>query len=545
MTRRTLERFSAVSSVLALGLALAGCGGGAGLSENTTDPDAKPPTGFGTNNNAGGSGPGFGNNVFEWTGTFLPANQFAAKCVSPRKAEDGWNDVKGTVLDENNWLRSMTNDTYLWYSEVFDRDPSLYKDPIEYFDLLKTTKEVSGQPKDRFHFTYPTDYWQSLSTSGQDISYGVSVALLSTTPPRKAVVAYVEPGAPTSTTNAGITRGVEITAVDGVDLVNDNSEAGVDKINAALFPSASGQSHTFSIRELNGTQRTVTLTSAIVVTQPVLNTQVISTSSGPVGYLLFNDHIATSESQLFNAITTLKASGIADLVLDIRYNGGGYLDIASELAYMIAGPTATGGQTFEKLQFNDKHPETDPVTGDPLAPTPFYNRSQGFDPALAENTTLPSLNLPRVFVLTGDSTCSASESIINGLRGVNVEVIQIGSTTCGKPYGFYPLDNCGTTYFTIQFRGVNAKNYGDYTNGFYPGSSSDSEAQIKGCTVADDFSKALGNTGENLLETALAYRTAGACVALQTDDASAGPSLSSMKAQVLKSEWRMNRVLRR
>ncbi len=123
MTRRTLERFSAVSSVLALGLALAGCGGDTGLAENTTDPNAKPPTGFGTGNNAGGSGPGFGNNVFEWTGDFLPALAVRRQMREPAYRGPVDTDVKGTVLDENNWLRSMTDETYLWYSEVFDRDP--------------------------------------------------------------------------------------------------------------------------------------------------------------------------------------------------------------------------------------------------------------------------------------------------------------------------------------------------------------------------------------------------------------------------------------
>ncbi len=82
---------------------------------------------------------------------------------------------------------------------------------------------MNGAPKDKFHFTYPTDYWQALSQSGQDVSYGISFALLATTPPRKAVVAYVEPNAPTTTTNASMTRGVQITSVDGVDLVNDNT----------------------------------------------------------------------------------------------------------------------------------------------------------------------------------------------------------------------------------------------------------------------------------------------------------------------------------
>ena len=91
---------------------------------------------------------------------------------------------------------------------------------------------------------------------------------------------------------------------------------------------------------------------------------------------------------------------------------------------------------------------------------PFHSTTQGF--SATPGQPLPTLNLPRVFVLTGPDTCSASESIINSLRGIGVEVVQIGSTTCGKPYGFYPQDNCGTTYFSIEFRGVNAMNFGDY-----------------------------------------------------------------------------------
>jgi hypothetical protein len=73
-----------------------------------------------------------------------------------------------------------------------------------------------------------------------------------------------------------------------------------------------------------------------------------------------------------------------------------------------------------------------------------------------------------VFVLTSADTCSASESIVNGLRGAGVTVHLVGSTTCGKPYGFYPQDNCGTTYFAIQFQGVNFLGFGDYADGFTP-----------------------------------------------------------------------------
>src|SRR5690606_32914300 len=140
--------------------------------------------------------------------------------------------------------------------------------------------------------------------------------------------------------------------------------------------------------------------------------------SGPVGYILFNDHIATAEAGLVDAIETLSAANVQDLVLDLRYNGGGYLAIASQLAYMIAGSARTAGQVFENTLWNDKHPSTNPVTGQPLAPMPFIDETIGL--SVPEGTPLPTLNLSRVFVLTSEGTCSASESIMNGLRGVDV-----------------------------------------------------------------------------------------------------------------------------
>lgn len=89
-------------------------------------------------------------------------------------------------------------------------------------------------------------------------------------------------------------------------------------------------------------------------------------------------------------------------------------------------------------------------------------------------------------------------------------MIQIGTTTCGKPYGFYPADNCGTTYFSIEFRGVNARNFGDYSDGFTPSStitsSSGTSAILPGCTVNDDFTHQLGDQNESLLFVALSYR---------------------------------------
>jgi len=276
--------------------------------------------------------------------------------------------------------------------------------------------------------------------------------------------------------------------------------------------------------------------------------QSFDTTSGNVGYLLFNDHSAVAEGKLVNAISGMAAQGIDDLILDLRYNGGGYLDIASETAYMVANPTLTLGKVFERMVFNSKHVGVNPVTGDSITPTPFHARRQ-----FSGSGSLPTLSLNRVYVITGPGTCSASESIINGLRGAGVQVYQIGSTTCGKPYGFYPADNCGTTYFSIQFRGENNAGFGDYTDGFSPANTGDGAGtQLPGCSVADDFTHELGDPAESRIAAALNFRASNN----QTCPAASGFAdrrLSKMSYQsapdrdlwVSKPAARMNRILRR
>jgi hypothetical protein len=121
--------------------------------------------------------------------------------------------------------------------------------------------------------------------------------------------------------------------------------------------------------------------------------------------------------------------------------------------------------------------------------------------------TLPTLSFDRVYVITGEGTCSASEAIINALRGVDVEVYIIGSTTCGKPYGFYPTDHCGTTYFSIQFEGVNAKDFGAYSDGFSPqNQGGNMGVSLPGCSVYDDFDHELGDAQEARIGAALSFR---------------------------------------
>jgi carboxyl-terminal processing protease len=501
----------------------------------------------------GGSGGGSGGDSTWVAGTFAPASTFEAQCATPRSGIDPitqvrYPDKKGSVLTENNWLRSWSNDLYLWYDEITDRDPGLYSTSA-YFDLLKTTATTpSGRGKDQFHFTMPTSQWEALSQSGVSPGYGATWTIIVSTPPRQIVVAYTDPGTPATNLSPALARGATVLKVDGVDAVNGATQANVDAINAGLFPANTGENHTFEVMDQGAAaSRTITMTSAEITSTPVQNVQAIPAGAEKVGYILFNDHLANAEEELIAAVNQLKTAGIADLVLDIRYNGGGYLAIASELAYMIAGNARTNGATFEMTVFNAKHPTTDPVTGDPLGPYPFQSTTVFSNPT---GTQLPTLDLPRVFVLTGPNTCSASESIINSLEGIDVEVIQVGSTTCGKPYGFYPQDNCGTTYFSIEFKGENAKGFSDYPDGFSPPNTLNNPGYLlpSGCSVGDDYTHALGDPLERRLAAALAYRQTATCPAASGIGAP-GTAADTLEEPgdgvVQKPVWLQNRIIRR
>ena len=527
--RNYLIRLVRICSVTIFALVTACGGGSSGFSG--TSPPPPPPSGGST-----------------WEpGVFLDWSTFRNQCQNPRSGTDPatgqpFPDIQGATLDENNFLRSYSNDTYLWYDEIVDQDPGLFDDPLLYFDELKTTAvTASGTPKDKFHFTFPSDEWFQLSQSGVSAGYGATWSIIAANPPRQILVAYTEPNSP-ATAN-GILRGTEILEVDGVAVLDGSADA----LNAGLFPSELGESHTFTVLDPgSAVPRSVTMTSQEIILAMVQNTTVINTPTGDVGYMTFNLHRAPAERELIDAINTLQ--GVDDLVLDIRYNRGGFLAIASQVAYMIAGPALTAGRTFESLQFNDKYPTTDPITGRPIEPVPFYDETLGF--SVSAGQPLPTLNLSRVFVLTGSNTASASEAIMNGLRGIDVELIQIGATTRGKPYGWYAQENCGTTYNTIQFRGVNDANYGDYTDGFTPSAVDDGEANVLGCVVADDLSQQLGNPAENRLEVALAYQAGQGCIspagaAMGGVSSKASAELSVTDGYIHRSFFDSNRILGR
>ena len=451
----------------------------------------------------------------DWiAGRFSDDSTYKDLCVMPRIGPDSNGDTfvdsQGTTMHEKMWLRSWTNDTYLWYSEVEDNDPSPYT-VAEYFSQLRTGEFTeSGSLKDNFHFSQSTEDYNQRTQSGVTSGYGISWEFVNASSPRRVIVRYTEPNSPASI--ASISRGYELKTIDGIDFVNATIQSEIDQINAVLFPSDAGQTFNFVFSDDAGEELLdINLTSANIELQPVQNVTVFDTAAGKVGYMQFNSFIRAGQQGLIDGFQEFVDQGVTELIIDLRYNGGGLLAMASQVAYMVAGSAQSNNQTFETLQFNDKYPNVDPVTGNTLQPTPFYTREIDWTTSQFTNNTLPSVDLTRVFILATDNTCSASEAVINGLRGIDVEVVLIGETTCGKPFGFYATDNCSTTYFTIQFQGVNAKGFGEYSDGFSSAISPIFEDQLPGCAVADNFTHVLGNENEALVAAAIDYAETGLC----------------------------------
>ena len=484
--------------LIALVASLSACGGGGG---------------GGGGGGAGGPAP-------------LPASSvYAGKCapdntlVRDRSGNLLGRYSSGTLEDEKGFVRSYMDEAYLWYLEIPAADgalPAFNASPARvvlanWFEALKSPAlTASGNRKDRFSFTLPTADWNALSQTGVTGGYGMEWTLASPTPPRSARVAYTESGSQAE--GAGVARGDMVLSlvVDGVaiDFVNTTDAAQIGLLNEVMFSPADGRQVTFRLRGNGGAERDVTLTAGPVTSTPVKSARVLDANGSKVGYLLFNDFILPGEAQLKKAIEDFRAAAVTDLVLDLRYNGGGYLFMASQLAYMIAPPSRTAGKTFERSVYSDKRGAS---SSSPSSNMQFLSVSSGAaGSGTVGNSPLPNLGLNRVFVLATPGTCSASESVVNGLRGVDVEVIVLGASTCGKPYGFTAKDNCGLSYFPVEFQGVNHKGFGDFADGFAPL-----------CQVADDLNQPLGSESEGLLAAALAVRAGASCSAIAAGAAAA------------------------
>lgn len=499
-----MERYMRFLTVLVLIFLMSACGG-------SVKKDLKPST--------------------DWVeGEYLPSKNFANICIDPRQNND-YQDLLGNYQDENSWIRSWSHETYLWYNELPDIDPASIKDPIDYFDRMKTSAKTSnGLPKDRFHYTQSTEEYEHYKKSGVSIGYGASFTI--SFDPTRVFINFTELNSPAR--RAGILRGDEVIKVNNQIISDINSQEGFDILFNAAFPSKIGDSHSFVIRQNNLEPKetfAVTLKSDAIIESPLYENSLIEINGRKIGYIVLNTFaVTTAEKKLIDMINNFKKDQIDELILDLRYNPGGFLAISAELSTMIAGLEASN-HTFTQLVYNDKLSVNNQAYEFPKKALGIEKNSP------YEGQALPTLNIPRVYVITTNNTASASELLINGLRGIDFEVVLIGGSTHGKPYGWVPRDNCGITYSAIQFKMANAKGFSDYNDGFVPvpPDSDNTREKVKGCVVLDDYSRNLGDRHEKMLSTAIYHIENNSCpTTLANINNMTSHPLSKMRGEVLK-----------
>lgn len=398
-----------------------------------------------------------------------------------------------SVASLQDWLSDYMDQRYFWYRLSLKPAPTGFTDVASYFDALIygggdpiDANNPSGPlwPADRFSDFETTASHNQFYVAGQTLGFGVAVAGIEVTEPtpqrtHPLYVRYIEPASPAALTANGPVRGDRVISINGrpasdIIAANDFSD---------LTPDGTNDELRLVLRNSLGAERSVVLTAANYNLTPVQNAQIVRSTNGrAMGYVLVKDMVDQVSRPLADVFAEFRASGLDELVLDLRYNGGGHVSVADIVASYAAGSRGNG-RVFANLLYND--------------------RSSGLNQTFRFGNPAQWAGFAKVYVLAGPRTCSASEQVVNGLRGIGVNVVAIGDTTCGKPVGFLPqTDSCGTTYSVVNFESVNARNEGRYFEGFQPT-----------CAVAEDYSQAIGATSDPLLVAAAYHADNGFCPA--------------------------------
>ena len=370
------------------------------------------------------------------------------------------------------------NEWYFWYRISPQPNPAPYADVQSYFDALLYTGSSADFPRDRYSGSQTTESFNRFFGDGATLGYGMAVAglELDRDGSRPLFVRHVEPQSPAAA--QGVQRGDRVMQINGRPV----SELIVADDFSALTAQQAGDTLSLTLRR-NGLDRSLNLRAEVFRLTPVTGTTVFTTAGGRrMGYVAVKDMISQALAPLETAFSRFRAEAVQDVVLDLRYNGGGLVSTGATLASYVAG-TRGNGLNYASLLYNDKRASSN-------------NQSYRF------STPSVALSLPRVFVLMGRRTCSASEQLVNGLRGAGLEVVAVGETSCGKPVGFLPTSACGRTYSVVNFESVNQRNEGRYFDGFAPT-----------CAAAENFSTPQGGNADPLLIAATQAADTGFCPA--------------------------------
>jgi carboxyl-terminal processing protease len=359
----------------------------------------------------------------------------------------------------NEALLDYMKEWYLWYDSMPDVSAKKFDTPQELLDTL------IYKPLDRWSFIQKTSEYNDYYNRGIYTGHGIG---LRWNPEGKLKVAFIFDDSDLN--SAGVERGWEITAINGINIT-----AGQPIDTSILGPDEEGVQNTFTFRDLSGISHTLTSTKKLVDINSVLYSDVIEVAGKKVGYFVFQSFTEASKEELTTLFSGFINEDVDELIIDLRYNGGGVIDAANYLGDLFFGEVAFKG-TFLKFVYNEKKSDR--------------NVEIRFK---AESNTIV---IPRVFFITSRSTASASEVLINSLRPYDdrINMIIVGDTTYGKPVGMIAKQFTDYTLVPITYYINNRNDEGKYFNGLLPD-----------FLVADDLDEAFGSPEEDCLQEVLYY----------------------------------------
>ena len=412
-----------------------------------------------------------------------------------------------SLRDRQDWAAAQLREWYL-YPETLpaNLDPAAYATVPDYIDALTAT--ARSQRRDRF-FTYLTSISQEDAYYASGSSAGFGLRLGSDAAQRRVFVSEAFEGAPALA--AGIDRGTEIVAIGTTqaDLrtVSDIiAGGGTAAVTDALGPATVGTTRLLRVTGAGGL-RDVSLTKSDYALAPVsarYGAQIISDGGHDVGYVNLRTFISTADPALRDAFARFRAQGVTDVIVDLRYNGGGLVSIA-ELLGNLLGADHTSADVFDFTTYRPEKSSNDKTTF--FAPQP-----QSVAPTHI------------AFIGTG-GTASASELVINAfIPYLHARDALIGTNTYGKPVGQIALDRaaCDDRLRVIAFATTNSARQG----GYYDGLAGTIEAS---CQAADDITHPLGDPQEASTRQALDFIAGRSCPAIGT--AQTGQALGSANAR--------------
>jgi C-terminal processing protease CtpA/Prc len=387
------------------------------------------------------------------------------------------------VNTEKQFVLDVTYDWYLFLDLLpASVNPNAFSTADDLLDFL--TAQARAQNKDRFFsFLTSAEGEETFFDEGQAIAFGLGTQLRE----GHLFIATVEPDSPAAA--AGFVRGDEILAI-GTNAQNLTPVSTLNTqpggLNAAFGPSQVGVTRVFSVETPAGETETRTVTKALITLDPVPITAILPrTGLTPIGYLAFETFINPADPQLRQAFSTFKAQGVRDLIVDLRYNGGGLVDIAELLSNLLASDLA--GEVMLKSFLNANHPEENATTFFSLEPE--------------------AISALRIAFITTSASASASELVINSLEPY-AQVALIGGRTFGKPVGQYGflLEGCDTVLRLVAFRDVNRDDEGDYFDGL---PTDDFDGPL--CAAGDDLTAERGSLDEDSTASALSWLNNDVC----------------------------------